>query len=364
MNKSLILFPIIYELLDALLYIYIPILSYFFFSTEVDFYTIESIQISTILKFFFIASYFLAFMCICRAFKFNKKVDFTNQHINISLLRIILILVALFYISSFELIANFENIRAVLFNREGFGYIYVLYWNILFLYILLRFYSRDRVGILEILILVVLLYLTGSKKAFILASLIFLMKNILNKNNVYFLIIICIFVLFISFYIFSGVDVDDLTRYMIAYFDHQVRGGQFLMILSKTEFDTVLLFDQYWSYLPRLLFPDKPYIYGDLYLIDLISPNSLKTGYAPAIPYWGYSYAIGGICLSIILEILYAITTAYLVFKIHFSKNIIFPIFLMQFTFGIFIYPSRAHLFLVFIPLLILLLKKRSLTYA
>jgi hypothetical protein len=358
MNFSLVIFPIIYAILEIFFFTFTPLIASYLNETEIDNYTFESILITSYSFLIYIFSYVLGILIYYH--KKTKK-NFVN-YIEVNNFIILIIAVAtLIYIYSFNIFENINNIRSVSFNRENKGYLYVFYWNIIFIGIILLLNKIKSIYI--IVIFMPLLYITGSKKAFILLLLIILFDKISKLEGKKSIIILTLLSVPFSFYLFSGVEINEVSSYMINYFDHQIRGGQFLYMMQTYNFNLLNLMDQYWAYLPRFIFNDKPFIYGDLHLIDLISESSLYDGYAPAIPSWGYLYAVYGLPLILFFDLLSGLITSFLIYMTDFKNNIYAKILSMQLIFGIFIYPSRSHLFLFLIMAFIFLLVKSKNSY-
>lgn len=172
-------------------------------------------------------------------------------------------------------------------HRDGVGFIWVFY----IVFIGMAFYFSNILKSTKIkksILFVFLFYLTGSKQlvldVFLKTFYLFNFKKIKLKK-----LSTCIILIFLSVV-------------MLKMFDQFSASQSFLVRLSKY-FTTVelatLVFDDYenqtlpqtsgsialssfWSYVPRLLFPDKPYDYGTVWLVEYYFPGMAERGHTPA----------------------------------------------------------------------------------
>ena len=61
----------------------------------------------------------------------------------------------------------------------------------------------------------------------------------------------------------------------------------------------------FWEYVPRILFPEKPYVYGVLHVVELYYPGGAESGNTPAfyggVPYFA-DFGIAGVILFSLLN--------------------------------------------------------------
>lgn len=73
--------------------------------------------------------------------------------------------------------------------------------------------------------------------------------------------------------------------YVIAYFDYYVNSAMYFQAYFKGEID--LFYGKIWltsfyGYVPRALFPEKPYVYGFLYVNEFFYPGLAEESHTPA----------------------------------------------------------------------------------
>ena len=81
----------------------------------------------------------------------------------------------------------------------------------------------------------------------------------------------------------------------------------------------------FWTYIPRSLYPDKPFTYGTLLVNEVLFPGSAELGNTPAFVDVVYDYldfGFIGVIFNSIFSFTYLVNTAILLFFIKHSKNV------------------------------------------
>ncbi|EMV2274576.1 hypothetical protein AACN04_003906, partial [Escherichia coli] len=72
---------------------------------------------------------------------------------------------------------------------------------------------------------------------------------------------------------------------VLSYFDQYQNSIYLLQDIDKGVvkfFNGTVYFSQFWSYIPRGLFPDKPFVYGFLHVNEIYYPGAAESGHTPA----------------------------------------------------------------------------------
>jgi hypothetical protein len=178
-----------------------------------------------------------------------------------------------------------SNIRdSYISKRNGFGWLYALSVN----FLAVAYYSYG------IFAQRIKYFLIGSI-CFFLYSLIYGSKGVIVQNLIYFLIVlswhkklgISKFIV-LSSIVFMGIilfNFDGLNFSVLNYFDHLVNGGIFYedRIFGNAKlFEGEIIGTSFWSYIPRALIPEKPYVYGILNVVEEYYPGGAESGNTPA----------------------------------------------------------------------------------
>jgi hypothetical protein len=171
--------------------------------------------------------------------------------------------------------------------REGVGFIWVLY--VLSISILYYFIAlRKEINIKKVLFFILLFFFTGSK-ALILNVFIstFLVYAWLNKKIskiqiifISFILVILMLKLFDQF----GASQDFLTR-ASTYFDFMNQASRVFEDYDSGQLQHTngeIFTSSFWSYVPRVLYPEKPYAYGSVTLVEMYYPGMAATGHTPS----------------------------------------------------------------------------------
>lgn len=144
---------------------------------------------------------------------------------------------------------------------------------------------------LQILIWVIIFtffgYLFGTK-GFLLQILVFITAIYLLKfprhSLLQFLIILPLVILVLLLNFFNGIDGFDmlvLVNYFNYYYNAAIYYTDFFAG-SIDLFDGKILASTFWQYVPRNIYPDKPYVYGVLHVVEHYYPGGPESGNTPA----------------------------------------------------------------------------------
>jgi hypothetical protein len=183
-------------------------------------------------------------------------------------------------------------------HRVGYGPLYAFAMLFLSLsFVLHTIYSANIIKLSSLFILFLpLVYLFGSK-GFIIQFIIYFCI-ILWFNNFKYIKSITLLLIFTAFLIalinFSTSDLNDV----FSYFSHYANSAMYFESYLKGEID--LFYGQIWltdfyKYLPRALFPDKPYVYGFLNVNEFFFPGAAEATNTPAFGGYIHYYADFGL---------------------------------------------------------------------
>ncbi|MBB2332737.1 hypothetical protein K6716_12000 [Escherichia marmotae] len=223
----------------------------------------------------------------------------------------------------------------------------------------------------------VLVFFLGSK-TFILSFAIFYLA-VLSLNQSKFLKFGLILVtplaacaiLYNLFLAIGNMNVD----VVLSYFDQYQNSIYLLQDLDKGVvrlFNGTVYFSQFWSYIPRSLFPEKPFVYGFLHVNEIYYPGAAESGHTPAFSkgmdnFVDYGY-VGLVILTFLtpMNIFYGYIFAKL--KV-FNKNVmtnsasylLLSLILISPSFGTYFTGPAYVLLLIFFMILFVLIERITL---
>jgi hypothetical protein len=183
---------------------------------------------------------------------------------------------------------------AYISRRSGYGAVYAFSQSLLFL----SFYAYCNLArkpwflILGFFFYIAFAYLLGSKAVFVqfLIVFIFFFWRLSGPRRT--LLLGLIIVPFTAAFIvvnylssYSGLDITIGLDFFLSYFDHCQTTQQFFadyLSGSIKLFEGQVLLTSWYQYIPRTLFPDKPFVYGILYLNEHYFPGMAELGHTPA----------------------------------------------------------------------------------
>ncbi len=237
--------------------------------------------------------YFVIFLFYWLSISF-MPIDIENRVIQFkkrTFLPLIVFLLGLFFFSILVIHSNgifLTNPRLGYQSyREGFGFVWVFYiLCVSVLYYLLAI--KRELNVKKILFFTLLMFLTGSKKlildVFIKSFLVYIWLGRKIKRWQIIVGSIVLIVLMLKLFGQFGASQDFLTR-VATYFD--------FMKLARLVFEDYengvlehtygrIFGSSFWSYIPRVLYPDKPYAYGSVSLLEMYYPGMAATGHTPS----------------------------------------------------------------------------------
>ncbi|EFB2838363.1 MULTISPECIES: O-antigen polymerase [Escherichia] len=263
--------------------------------------------------------------------------------------------------------------------REGNGFLYAFSLSTLsasYFTRALALRSEMKLFICAILYCVLVFFL-GSK-TFILSFAIFYLA-VLSLNQSKFLKFGLILVtplaacaiLYNLFLAIGNMNVD----VVLSYFDQYQNSIYLLQDLDKGVvklFNGTVYFSQFWSYIPRSLFPEKPFVYGFLHVNEIYYPGAAESGHTPAFSkgmdnFVDYGY-VGLVILTFLtpMNIFYGYIFAKL--KV-FNKNVmtnsasylLLSLILISPSFGTYFTGPAYVLLLIFFMILFVLIERITL---
>lgn len=163
---------------------------------------------------------------------------------------------------------------------------------------------------------------------------------------------------------FSNLDGVEFAK-IAEYFDYYPNAAMFYTDYFRGDvqlFYGQVLLSSLWEYIPRALFPEKPFIYGILHVVEIYYPGGAESGHTPAFSGGVQQFADFGIFGVIVLAILnpapwlyfaglrYMLKErAFLNFEGLSGRSILLGLLLFAPSFGVFMPVGLIVLFLFFI---------------
>jgi hypothetical protein len=171
--------------------------------------------------------------------------------------------------------------------RDGFGAIWVLYIlsiSVLYYFVVLR----KEINLKKILFFILLFFFTGSKalvlNVFISSFLVYIWLNKKISKTQIILISFILAILMLKLFGQFGASQDFLTR-ASAYFDFMDQASKVFKDYDSGQLvhtNGEIFSSSFWSYIPRGIYPDKPYVYGPVILVEMYYPGMAATGHTPS----------------------------------------------------------------------------------
>ena len=261
-------------------------------------------------------------------------------------------------------------------TRTGFGLGYygsAILCYIFFILVLFNQKLAVKYKIAALLFSMFFAYLHGSKGQILTIIFIGMMYYIVNSMvRVKFFVIIAIFVLFGAFgasifYSMSvGVEPKDLLLIMAGYSDYSRNAVMLIDVNNHLEFGRIFLEDNFFSRIPRAIYPDKPTDYGSFALALKYFPASFYLN--EGVPSFGVGvlyadFGISAVFFSAMGGFLNGIVSRTLMARLRIYKNPA-DFILLCFMSGIILIPIGAGNLLpehfILAMLVLFLLKKRK----
>lgn len=172
-----------------------------------------------------------------------------------------------------------DSRNAYQFGREGLG---VLYAMLQLLLSILSFYAgiNGYRSLRWLIIYMFLAFFLGSKSSIIYLLIIFYSAGIMSGSIRRSMLkeitgLIIVFFLILGLVYFMG-DEGTTIDFRFSYFDHSVN-----LVNGFNALDGIhpeIWFSKLWEYVPRGLYSDKPFVYGDVYLTEILAPGMAAKG--------------------------------------------------------------------------------------
>jgi len=207
------------------------------------------------------------------------------------------------FLSSGGILWITDSREAYAFYRSGNGLYYIFYlYSLLFLFLYTLYMLRPQFwGLICITIIFIFLSLFSGKKAFaltfILISIFYYNFNIkkINLLSIIPLFSILILSVVLLIYIWSG-EYDQGLWIVLDYFNYADLSAEFLY--RHDEFGYFLgkaYLDSWIGFIPRSLYPEKPFEHGVSLVHQIIHPGLAETGHTTGYFMWLSSYLDFGI---------------------------------------------------------------------
>lgn len=202
--------------------------------------------------------------------------------------------------------------------REGLGFVWVFY--ILSVSVLFYFLAIKReINIKKVLLFVGLMFMTGSKalilQVFIKSFLIYIWLGKKIKKWHILLGSLILVLLMLKLFDQFGASESFLVR-AVRYFDFMKMASLVFEDYANGTLEHTygsIFTSSFWSYVPRALYPDKPYAYGSVSLLEMYYPGMAATGHTPSfgilthdfVDFWWFAPIFAVVLnLSLIIQVL------------------------------------------------------------
>lgn len=314
---------------------------YFQFSILMDNIQLLIVLLQTIILIKYLKLFEKIFFNLFSVFKiFNlKKITISNSNY-------IYYVTLLFYFVSFIILTN-SNTNTISwimnprdgyqFAREGAGVWYAL--SIIFLGVnstILFIYRTNKFNkfIINVIVYAYLWYLFGGKAYIISFFLLVLLSTTIHfdyaitrkifKIAITFVLVLILFLFFNNGFNFTFTDSVDSV---FGYFDHYYYSSMFYEDVFKSNFNFFngkIFATNFYKYMPRSIFHDKPYVYGPILLNEIYLPGYAALGHTPEFAGQSSYYAdfgILGVIIFNILDINFLIKTFFFLLILKNAKN-------------------------------------------
>lgn len=173
------------------------------------------------------------------------------------------------------------------YHRVGVG----IFWAFYITFISVIFYFnciRRRISIMKIIIFMFLFYLTGSKQLvlslMITSFIVFsLQRDRIDLKLIFFTMVSGVLLFLVLFDQF-GASESFIIR-ITNYFDFLKNASRVFDDYNNSALDFQfgeIWLSSFWSYVPRLIYTEKPYVYGATYILEMYYPGMAATGHTPS----------------------------------------------------------------------------------
>ncbi len=283
--------PVIFILTDVAFRSLLPIVvgGLYFTTNIVD----QRLNISLNIQLIGIFGGFYIFSFIGKRIQINSTKSFYKRPIVPKFLILFFIVGAIvsfqciFIFGNWSLFAWLENPRqGYLLGRKGVGLFFVLF----ILFINLAWISlvacpnrfSKVVKFLLALIILYLAYLTGSKRVVVSLFLFYIIYYNIYVQKLNLIQCVAAFVglsvAFVLYFLAGSGAITDIIGYFHYFFTTQEIYGRLEEGSIKYQWGAINA-TRIWEFIPRFIYPDKPYVYGGGYVTEIIAPGQVEKGH-------------------------------------------------------------------------------------
>ena len=261
----------------------------------------------------------------------------------------------------------FDPRDAYINNRVGNGFFYALSINFLSIGIFFAFFQKVslKLFIFRFIFFSMCLYPFGSKGLYINLFIFFLIAvwrtdsrkliRVMTPTGV----IMTLLVLFNFNSDLSSITYEQVSAYFDYFFNAAIYYDDFFSGIHELNYGKLYL-SSFWEYVPRGIYPDKPYIYGILNIVEYYYPGGPASGNTPAFGGQVLEFAdfgVFGVIFNSILNIALIIKAIFLITVFRFGvfnqekfslNELLVLIYLFAPSFGIYA-PAFFLIILIFI---------------
>lgn len=173
------------------------------------------------------------------------------------------------------------------YHREGIGFIWVFYiLSIGILYFIYLIIGRP--SFIKIIVFSMAMFFSGSKQLileiFLKSYLVYTWKDIRISKFQLMIVGAVFFMLMLKQFDQFGAEEQFLSRVAL-YFDFMYHASlvfnDYESGILQYQFGSIFL-SSFWRYVPRVVYPEKPYAYGSTSLVEMYFPGLAETGHTPS----------------------------------------------------------------------------------
>ncbi|GHZ48425.1 hypothetical protein VCSRO125_2350 [Vibrio cholerae] len=270
----------------------------------------------------------------CRRKKYHPAIVFFDYKLKTNRMALLSVFfLFMFFVCFFLLSRDFGFFNWILNPREGYqfhrvgsGHWYAL--SILFLSLSFVFccsyVKRNNLLFLVFVFYALLSFLLGSKGIILSYFISFVVILWFRRYKYLFhgLVLLCPLVFSAMLINFSNTDLTDV----LMYFDYYVNSSMYYEAFFSGDIDLFygdIMLTEFYSYIPRALFPEKPFVYGFLLVNEHFFPGAAEATHTPAfggpINYFADFHVFGVILFSIMD--FSNILSVYLMYRLYLGSN-------------------------------------------
>lgn len=238
---------------------------------------------------------------------FSQATAVKNKYFNSNVFFIIMMVFFLMWVFLTDFKALTAPRVAYQSYREGIGFVWALMITFMVLWYSNSLIENQKVNLLNVIILCLIAYCTGSKQVMLGIILLMPFQPFISWRARKVLMLIALFAAPVMFlFLFGQLTAEkSLLFRMAAYFKTSQLGA----IIFDSYYDGTLEYyygeiylTGFWGYIPRAIYPDKPFAYGSTFLLGVYFPGMAETGATPSFGFSRYFADFGwyGALLSLL----------------------------------------------------------------